>query len=506
LEPSVPTSSTPSQGDETIFIQDFILEGADQFPEAKLRELLAPYKERNLTLAQIREAADLLTKFYRENGYMVATAFIPPQDARSGKLLIRVQIGRYGQKSLENQSLVRDQYFQNALKYLQAGAPIRSSELERLVLLIGDLPGADIPKLSMSEGQAPGTADFLTRVPPKSRFGGYFIADNSGSRYTGRRRFMAGVDVNSPFNLGDRLSVNGLISENRGLQSVGLNYSFPLSANGLRLELAYFNVFSRLGEEYEDLEVTGKADIYQATLSYPLIRRGDRNLRLSLTVAHKQMEDKFIDVLRRKISYLSLNLENQKWTTLLGKNFFAQLGGALTVGRLTLPDPLQKRQNQNGANSVGNYAKFNLNGALGFSLTNNLILQGLANFQKSLTGNLDSSEQMSVTGQTGVRAYREIISGDEGYYLATDLVYNLPGLGDFRHSLGIFADISGWRYKNGSYALKDSDTLSGAGLSYTATFEPFTLSLQLTRALGSYPEEIKNDGRTHLLAKLVAVF
>ncbi|MDR0550319.1 MAG: hypothetical protein LBI10_13070 [Deltaproteobacteria bacterium] len=80
------------------------------------------------------------------------------------------------------------------------------------------------------------------------RFSGFLSSDNQGSRFTGRFRFMAGVDVNSPFNLGDKLSIFGLTTETQELNSASISYALPLGYSGLRLNLGFSEVFYRLGQ------------------------------------------------------------------------------------------------------------------------------------------------------------------------------------------------------------------------------------------------------------------
>src|SRR5215813_1198882 len=81
---------------ETLFVRTFVVEGPSLVDEAEVRAILAPYQSRKLTLAQIYEAADKVTTLYRNQGYLVAKAYVPAQDARSGKLKLKLVPGRYG--------------------------------------------------------------------------------------------------------------------------------------------------------------------------------------------------------------------------------------------------------------------------------------------------------------------------------------------------------------------------------------------------------------------------
>jgi hemolysin activation/secretion protein len=68
----------------TLLVRHFKVEGAELVSEAEIRDILAPYENRKLTLAQIYEAADRITTLYRDRGYLLAKAYVPAQNATGG--------------------------------------------------------------------------------------------------------------------------------------------------------------------------------------------------------------------------------------------------------------------------------------------------------------------------------------------------------------------------------------------------------------------------------------
>src|SRR5262249_13678695 len=82
------------QDHETLLVRSFRAETPEGIVDpAQFHEILEPYENRRLTLAQIYEAADRITTLYRDKGYMVAKAYVPAQDARRGVLRIKVVLG-----------------------------------------------------------------------------------------------------------------------------------------------------------------------------------------------------------------------------------------------------------------------------------------------------------------------------------------------------------------------------------------------------------------------------
>ncbi|MDR0563889.1 MAG: hypothetical protein LBG78_02985 [Azoarcus sp.] len=510
VEPNiVPEAAVPSseaQGGVTIFVSGFKLEDAEHIPEAEILAVLAPYINRNLTMQQLEEATSKVTELYRQRGYPVARALLPKQRADAGVITIRVVVGKYGPSSIENKSLIRDSVVEKTLRrHLKEGRSVHQADLERAVLLIGDLPGAaQPPRLGMDAGQKPGTTEFFMEALPENRFGGFLMSDNLGSRYTGRWRFGGGANVNSPSGMGDKLSVFALSTENAGLVNGTVNYAIPLGYDGLRAEVGYSHVQYELGKEFKDMDATGKSDTVDATLSYPILRASNRNLTAHLNYAHKQMEDEYdaFDWKRRKHSNVAkLGLKFENWTSLFGKPFYSRAEGGVTFGKMAMRADVDDRKTR------GNFSYLTLGLAGNVSLTNSLSLSVAASGQQSFGKNLDSSEQFSVTGAGGVREYREVITGDNGYLLDAELNYKLPAFAQgISHSVGVFANVGYWEYEKKPFPDKHSDTLSGGGLGYSIGYKYFTLKTQLMRSFGAYPNEVKRESRTWLSVQGTASF
>ncbi|MDR1857533.1 MAG: hypothetical protein LBR22_10335 [Desulfovibrio sp.] len=487
-------------GGATIHVNDFRLENVQFIKEAEIRKILEPYRNRDLTLGQLEEVTAKVTELYRQKGYVVARAYLPKQKAADGVITIRILVGSYGPTGLENSSAVRDWLLERSLRAnLAEGRPVHRSDLERAVLIIGDMPGAAQPTLSMGPGQTPGTTDFFAQVPKGKRVGAFLMSDNMGSRYTGRWRFGGGAEANSPLGLADKLSIFGLTSDTGGLKSFAINYAFPLSANGLRLDLGYSRVDYRLGEDFEDLEARGKSDVFEGTLSYPIVRSATHNLYASLNVARKNMEDRYdvFDFVRRKQSTLGkLSLRNENWFTVWGLPVYARVGAGFTYGNFHFPQAEDREEDAEGYRYEGDFTYLSAEAMVNVSFTERFSLSLSAAGQKSLGKNLDSSEQLNVTGSNGVKAYRESISGDNGYVFNAEFRYRLPDVWKVEHYLGAFVDQGGWNYQRPIGVVKHQDALTDIGLGYYLTCGPLSVKAQLYHAIGTYPEELKREPQT----------
>ncbi|WP_026607495.1 ShlB/FhaC/HecB family hemolysin secretion/activation protein [Methylocapsa acidiphila] len=497
-QPVLPQVSEPRlviKDHETLFVRSIEVEGPNLIASAEVQEVLAPFENRKLTLSEIYDAADKVTTLYRTRGYLVAKAYVPAQDARGGVLRIKLIPGQYGEIALKNQSLVRDDFLQALLGHALGGSPyVQKDPLERAMLLTSDLPGAAMPRVAVGPGREAETSDFVLNVPEGRRFDGYLVGDNFGSPYTGRDRVSASLSLNSPLGYGDRLYAFGIVSQETNLVNGRVAYAFPIGYDGMRGEIGAFRTTYVLGGVYESLDGTGVADGLTATLTYPIARQRDHSIYVAANYTHKELNDKVLgaSVANRTIDLATLSVSGDTFGSVFGLPVTTSTTFSYTAGNVDFPDYKQMVSNIVGADTYGIYERVNLSFNATLALNDKLSLSTLLRAQKSLSGNLDSSEQMSLTGYWGVRSYDEGLSGDSGYLVTPELKYALPDFYLYRHSLGLFTDVGAAWLADGSYTTtqRTYTQLNDIGLGYYATFEYsqqrfFLIKAQVAHTYGS---------------------
>jgi hemolysin activation/secretion protein len=499
--------------DETLFIQSFRIEDAAPLTEAEVQTVLTPYAGRNLTMAQIEEAAQAVTALYRSRGFLMAYAYLPRQDARSGVLTLALRIGRYGQVTIRNESLARDAAVAGLFAPLRSGEAIERPALERALLLAAALPGAKLPKVSLAAGKALGEADLLVEVPAGRRATGFAVYDNQGSRYTGRHRVGLGAIVNSPTGIGDSLMVSGVFGRN-GASRMGSGraaYSAPAGWRGARVDVALDRTVYSLGETYRDLDATGRVDSAELGGRYPLIRTHDTGLELGATVATRLLRDEFdaLDyTIEKRVRVATLKAAVDHWGALAGRTAHGALELGLTLGRLSFDDAEQKADDRAGVKSAGDYSRLNLNGTLDVALAPKVNATLTLAVQRALGRSLDSSERLMISGPSGVKAYRESVTGDHGFVAGLEVRYVLPPVRGVSHAVGVFADHGQARFVKPRFAVEDKLKLSDVGLGYYASRAPFFMKALVAHKVGAQPDEVvtERDGRTHFLFQFGAIF
>lgn len=471
-----------------VLIKSIEIEGNIHLDDTKFEELLEPYKNTKLSFGDIQELSSEITKIYRQSGYFVARAYIPQQNIFKQDMVLKIGIieGNYGKFNLENNSLVKDSILEANLDDIKDKNIVSTDTLERAMLIINATPGAIVNKAEVRPGQKLGTSDFIIGTEATKRFGGYVIADNYGSQYTGEHRLMAGVDINSPFNIGDKITVFALTSQNTGLLNGRVSYDFPLNQNGLRGEVSASKTSYELGDTYKDLDAIGSSNSVSLKILYPYIKSRLENLDVYFEVSYNDMLDEIKATSTRtdkESTVGKVGLDYTKDLVLFTKNSQTRASMSLTFG------DLDDKENEY---TDGNFKKVNLELGQDFQLNKNIRWENTLQYQHALKNkNLDGSEDLSIGGANGVKFYPSgEQSAENGYILNTELIYSLPSYKGLGSRVNAFYDVARV-YENINISGDKSNTYQDIGLGYYATYKSFFLNTHLSKGIGYKVESQK---------------
>lgn len=410
-----PAASEVLPGGQQVAVKNIKINGATVLTEATLLAAIGDFEGQTFDMAGLRGLALKVSAKYRDAGYPFARAFIPPQTLANGELVIQVIEGQYGAIQTNGEEPFKsaaEPYFAR----LQPGQVIESTLLERITLLVDDLPGVAITPV-MKPGAQVGTGDLDVKVertnPQEFQVG----LDNHGNYYSGEWRARASATLNSPFLMGDQLSASALYSQ-ENLWLLSFNYAAPVGHDGLRANVGYAETSYDLGKGFEGNK--GTAKVTSAGLSYPVVRSQQTNINASLTVQDKRLYNENTESAESyKVQAFPLAVQFDHRDTFGG--------GAITFGNLSWTHgDLKRSADTSGNANPGGFKKWNLDlvrlqslGGGNFSVYGRLSAQ-------STGENLDSSEKMSLGGPVGVRAYPTgEASGDEGWFTQIELRYNM---------------------------------------------------------------------------------
>lgn len=467
-------------------------------PDEALRALLQDRLGRELDYVGVDSMVQSVIGHLRLKGYFLADAWLPEQEVTDGVIEIAISIGQIdrihpyrlvplGQDGLR----IRAERLEAMLP--PAGTAVQQDELERTMLLIGDMPGMKA-RARLEPGSEPGFTTVNVEVTESSALGGSLAFDNLGSRAIGLNQGHASLNLYGPARMGDLLGISATASD--GLRLARLNYSLPLGHDGLRATVAATDM------RYEVTHGVGVAAGAQgegrtgsAQLAYPFLRSQQRSLYGTVGYELKAFKDEGAGLTLRdkRIHEARAGLSGD----VLGLGGLTAWSVGTTVGHLDLSRaPGDEAADAASHRTAGRYHKFNVDVSR---------LQKLPAGFSSLTAlsaqladrNLDSSARFYLGGLGGIRAYPSGEAGGASAWVSNlELRYELP-VSDALGSLQLagFYDVGRVELfrSSGSTPIpsasgRNSYLLSGAGISATLQ-KPGSHSVRLTwaRKLGSNP-------------------
>lgn len=416
-----------------VAVKGFRVTGSTAFQEKDLLALIADEVGREHTMSSLDEVAAKVTRYYRSKGYFLATAYIPKQEVRDGIIEIAVMEGRVGRidtrlKGARISQEIVDGVLGTAVK---SGDLITEQGLERGLLLLNDLAGVSVES-TVQPGEAVGTADLVADVTSSGMVSGSVELDNYGSRYTGQQRVTGSVGLNSPFGIGDNLSLKGLESDTGEMKFARLAYVAPVGYYGTKLGVAYSDMQYKLGREFKSLKQHGTATVNSVFAFHPLVRSRNFNVLAQAGYDMKSLSDKndsapSINDKDNNVMSLGLSGDSRDGLGGGGMNLFSVVHYS---GDLKLNTAAVRANDQsvgNGLKTSGNFNKTNYSFSRLQAITDSLSLYMMVAGQAA-SKNLDSSEKFSLGGPNAVRAYPQgEHSADEAILYTGELRWVVPG-------------------------------------------------------------------------------
>lgn len=490
-------------------VKSIRITGVTALSVSELAALVKDIEGREVSLDELERAAQRITQYYRERGYVVARAYIPAQDIREGVVEIAVIEGRIGRVELRNRSLLNDRGAGQTLEAAVPGAVVQEETLERGLLLLSDTPGVVVTRAGLQPGASVGTSDLVVDLDATRAISGFADLDNYGNRFTGVYRFGASGNLNSPLGIGDVLTARVIGSD--GDFSYGrIAYQIPLGTSGLRVGAAYFDTRYRLGSDFAALNANGEGNSTSAYAVYPVVRSRRVNLNAVASYEAKRLEDRVGatgTLTSKSVDVFSLGVSGDARDALGGGGIW-NYSLAWTGGDLRIGSAAALAADAAGPRANGGYDK------VSYSVSRLQFLSDEMTLYASLSGqqagkNLDSSEKFGLGGATGVRGYPPgEASGDEGYLASLELRRRMGAWGGGNLQLALFHDWGSVKISHSPFAAgSNSRHIAGLGMGVNWVYEEaWVVRASLAWKAGSGPALSDTDRPTRFWVQAVRYF
>lgn len=213
------------------------------------------------TLAELNDLVSLLTRYYRDQGFVLARVILPEQTIENGVLSLQLVVGKLESVNPTN----NDHYSNERLTTLlepHLGEAVQEAELEQTLFRLSDYPGIDV-RTSLAAGQEPGTTMMQLDVMDEDVWGAHVAFDNYGSENTGQYRLTLASHVNNPTDRADLLSGQLRFSVFPANSVSGLiRYQIPLDSQDLfGPPVVWKNTDFSLGISASAFELSGDLEV-----------------------------------------------------------------------------------------------------------------------------------------------------------------------------------------------------------------------------------------------------
>ena len=360
--PTLAKPETPLADTKPLFkLTGVSLRGGRVISRDMIAETYRSYIGQTVSQADLVAIAGKVSDLYREAGYHLSRAIVPPQDIKNGRIEISVIEGKITEIVLKEEGA--EQFSIRALLDPIAAEQVsRLTTLERQLLLVNELPGVRIADTSLEEiGVA--TGRFRLTVYAKTwRISTALSLDNLGTSALGPLQWYLTSALNSYLVGGDRLGLN--VSTNPldppEIRFGRLSYDRPIGVDGLRLGAlaSYSEVWP--GDERKQLNTLIQTETYELRGSIvPLLSR-TYSLRLTAIAGFSDVSER--DALGTKyrdhIRTVGLAADYQQHDGLGGSNYLtvALRQGIDVLGASHRGDGLPSRDDASANFSVLNVA------------------------------------------------------------------------------------------------------------------------------------------------------
>ncbi len=498
IEDKTPKPPAPLSSEQKVFVRDIHITGATLIPAKVIDEIAAPYKNKELTLADLQKVADLITDDYRQRGYITSRAYLPPQKIEGGVLEIKVLEGLMGNVEIKGNRFFRTALLKSKIT-LKKGGPFNYNQLRKDLTRINSNPDRTARAVLMP-GKEQGETDMVLEIKDRLPIHLGFDWDNYGSRYIGNDRYSSTLTDNNLLGFDDNLTFQYQMAQGSRYFLKSVRYLYPLTSG---INAGFFAAFSRvkLGQEFEDSDVRGKSELYGLFANKQLINTERTNLTLNLGFDYKNITNYQLQVVssadRERVSRVGLDMDmsdNYGRTVITDE---VDVGIPNIMGGLRIRDTKASR---NGAGGKFTKNTLNLLRLQRMPLSSTLLWRS----QLQTTPNiLTAVEQFQIGGISNVRGYgpAEVV-GDSGlsttfewtcppYLMPKDIKvpFSRAKLYDAVR-LAVFYD---WAYAHlrRPQANESKDkTLRGAGVGFRFNLpEDFSIRLDVAWALDNIPSD-----------------
>ena len=280
----------PGLKDVKFVLKSLIIKGTTVYTKRQFTPMFRRLLNREVSLEHIYRVANIITRKYRNDGYILSRAVVPPQKIENGVVRIEIVEGYIDKVNIQGKVRGPRELLNAYRRNILASKPLHSKDLERYLLLIDDLPGVTAKSVLTPSENQPGATD-LSIILDNKPFEASAGTDNRGTEFNGPMQVFGGVATNSLFGGYEKTGVQTVFtSDPDELFYFNAYHEMPLSSEGTKLTLSGSVSKSKPGDVLKDFEVEGDSSMFQFKLEHPFIRSRGENLTGYFSFTHRNSQ------------------------------------------------------------------------------------------------------------------------------------------------------------------------------------------------------------------------
>ncbi|MBY0338039.1 MAG: BamA/TamA family outer membrane protein [Acetobacteraceae bacterium] len=287
--PDAPEAQRGPGEDRVVQLRRVELADATVLTGAALAGTIGPLEGQAVPLRRIEEARIAVLGAFRAAGYpfVAVNANLVPLPDGAFDLRFSVTEARVTEIRLDGDIGPAATLALRFAEPLQAMGPLQGAALERVLLLISDIPGVTVQGVLQPVEGAPGALRLVLRLERRA-FSGLATLDNRAFRLTGPLQALLVAQANSFTNLGERTEISLYGTEGPSQRFAQATSEVFVGRSGLRVR-----VYAGYGEStprgfLAAIGYRGTSTVAGLAASYPLIRSRPANLTLNAQLDHFQ--------------------------------------------------------------------------------------------------------------------------------------------------------------------------------------------------------------------------
>lgn len=267
------------KGDVAFVLKAIEFEGGKQLKLDDLKQFYQGKIGRKVTLAELNGVASNITAYYRNKGFILTKAVVPPQRINNGVVKIRIIEGFVSDVQLKGDVGSKDSVLYRYAEKIKESRPLNAATLEHYLLLMEDLPGVEARAVLQPSPSTPGASQIIVNIKRRTLEGSTVSVSNRGTRFLGPVQATAILTGNNLAGLDEKTSLRVVTTPfyPDELKYFGVNHEEQLGSYGTKLILDWNFVATTPGYNLEAFDVKGQNYTFDAALTHPIIRSRQDN-------------------------------------------------------------------------------------------------------------------------------------------------------------------------------------------------------------------------------------